>query len=170
MLRMMGAVLVIGGFSVLGLTVARGYGLRVQQLQNLQNAFQLLETEIMYGLTPLPEAFRRIAAGIPQPGAALFEQAAEGLDKRQTIQGAWQRAVAGLAEISVLSGEDLDIFRYFGYGLGEADTREQQKKFSLLKGQLERAVVQAMEERGRNQRVWQYLGVTTGIAVALLLI
>ena len=153
MLKLLGVVVVITAFSLLGLTVARGYGLRVRQLEDLQSAFALLETEIVYGLTPLPEAFARVSARAAQP-----------------VQKAWDEAVERFGEVSALKREDLEILRYFGCGLGEADIREQQKKFRLLGEQLERAVAVAWADKNKNQRIWQYLGVSAGIAVALLLI
>ncbi len=170
MLKLLGVVVVIIAFSLLGLTVAKGYGLRVRQLEDLQSAFALLETEVVYGLTPLPEAFARVSARVAQPAAGLLGQAAQGLSEAKPVQEAWNQAVACLGEMSALKREDLEILRYFGCGLGEADIREQQKKFRLLAEQLERAVAAAWADKNKNQRIWQYLGVSAGIAVALLLI
>ena len=170
MLKMLGVVVVIGALSLLGMTVARGYGLRVRQLEDLQSAFALLETEIIYGLTPLPEAFARVSQRAAEPAAGMLGQAAAELREAQPVQIAWNQALAQLAEVSSLKREDLEILRYFGCGLGEADIREQQKKFRLLAEQLERAITAAWAEKNKNQRIWQYLGVSAGIAVALLLI
>ena len=170
MLKIMGAALVIIPFALLGYLVARGYGQRVRELTNLQSAFQMLETEILYGLTPLPEAFDHLARRLPEPAAGLFGQARAGLELRLPIGEAWQRAVADLAERTSLNAEDLEMLSYFSYGLGEADTHEQQKKFRLLGEQLEAAIAQAVASRNKNQRMWQYLGLAAGIAVALLLI
>ena len=170
MIKIVGVVVVIGTLSLLGLTVARGYGLRVRQLEDLQSAFALLETEIVYGLTPLPEAFMRVSQRMTEPTAGLLGQAAAGLWAAQPVQSAWNQAVAQLAEVSALKREDLERLRYFGCGLGEADIREQQKKFRLLAEQLDRAIASAWAEKNKNQRIWQYLGVSAGIAVALLLI
>ena len=170
MLRLMGAVMVVLAGSLLGFVVARGYGLRVRQLEDLQSAFALLETEIVYGLTPLGEAFERVSHRVAQPAANFLGQSAAGLNGGQTVESAWQRALDELGRDSALRREDVEILRYFGRGLGEADIGQQQKKFRLLSEQLERAVAQAWAEKNKNQRIWQYLGVTGGIAVALLLI
>ena len=170
MLKLAGAGLVVIAFTLMGLTVAQSYGLRVRQLEDLQSAFVLMETEIVYGLTPLPETFIRISQRVPHPAADLLGQAAEGLRQGQPVQTAWQMAVDELAKISSLKKNDLEILRYFGQGLGEADSRQQQKKFRLLGEQLQRAIDMAWAEKNKNQRIWQYLGISAGIAVALLLI
>lgn len=129
MIKIVGVVVVIGTLSLLGLTVARGYGLRVRQLEDLQSAFALLETEIVYGLTPLPEAFMRVSQRMTEPTAGLLGQAAAGLWAAQPVQSAWNQAVAQLAEVSALKREDLEILRILAVGWGKRIFASSRKNF-----------------------------------------
>lgn len=171
MLKFFGSVLLIFACSALGFFIAHRYALRSKQLQQLQSAFLLLETEILYGLTPLPIAFDHLAKRLPQPINQLFAIAAHDLSQQKTtLQTAWVHALEILFTNSALTIGDIEILQYFGQGLGEGDLLEQQKKFRLLETQLAQQEKEAASARDKNQKVWQYLGITFGIAVVLILV
>lgn len=171
MLKIVGAVAIIVAFSAIGFLVAHHYTLRAQQLQMLQSAFGLLETEICYGLTPLPKAFDHIGKRTAEPLSSLLINVGEDLlFHRLTLTEAWRHFLQSLGRVSALKKNDLDCLWYFGQGLGEGDLAEEKKKFRLLSQQLQEQYQEAIQERDKNQRIWQYLGITLGIAAVLILI
>ncbi len=62
MLKLIASLLIICSAGLAGMRAASAYSLRTRQLRTLQEALQLLDTEIMYGATPLPAALSKVAA------------------------------------------------------------------------------------------------------------
>lgn len=166
-----GMILVVLAFGLIGLLIANNYALRPKQITYLQNAFRLLETEIAYGLTPLPIALQKVGQKMPLSIQVLFLETERLLNaERQSISKAWQGALGQLAVTSALKENDLEALFYFGQSLGESDLLEQTKNFKLLDEQLKHLYKEAEQEKNKNHRVWQYLGFTFGIALVLVLI
>jgi stage III sporulation protein AB len=167
----MGAVMLIIASGIVGLVVARNYSLRPQQIRYLQNAMQMLETEILYGLTPLPLALKRVGKRLPHPINDLFYKTADLLIEGEglTAGEAWEIALHDLEEESALLPEDLDILVYFGQSLGGSDREEQSKNLKLVKEHLINMEKKADQLKEKNQKLWQYLGFSLGAIIALIL-
>jgi len=172
MVRVIGALLVIGGCGYCGLSIARSFRLRAQVLRSLQNGLNLLEAEISYGSTPLPLALARVGEKLGRESSLVFSQAAQAfrLHKGVTAGEAWEEGVKRLAQSVVLSQEDISILRNFGHGLGNSAKNEQLKNIALAREQLSMAEKEACLARERYEKMWRYLGFCLGAAIVLVLI
>ncbi len=172
MFKMVGAILIIIGSGITGLIIARNYSLRPQQIRYLRNGMQMLETEILYGLTPLPEALRRIGQRLPFPIGQFYLRTSELLTHGEGLPAfeAWEIALRDLQDNSALLAEDLDILYYFGQSLGGSDRQEQEKNLRLVLEQLRQLEIKAEELKVKNKKLWQYLGFSLGAVVVLILI
>ncbi|KJS22445.1 MAG: hypothetical protein VR72_05165 [Clostridiaceae bacterium BRH_c20a] len=172
MVKVTGAILVIMAMGTVGLVVARNYSLRPQQLRYLLNGLQMLETEMLYCLTPLPLALKRVGMKLPYPISQFFLNTSTSLTNGEGITAgeAWEMALGELAEESALLMEELDILLYFSQSLGVADREEQGKSLRLVKEQLMNMEKKAEELKEKNQKLWQYLGFSLGAVIALVLI
>lgn len=170
-MKLIGALLVFLASSSLGVLLARNLALRQEVLRELQMALQLLETEIAYAATPLPEAFRRVAGKTRPPTRHLFAAAHRALLGTSGTTGgeAWGQGIAALARAAPLEAEDLAVLTDFGQGLGRGDRADQVKKLELARAQLRRLEEAAAENRLRQARVWQTLGLLVGLTIILLL-
>jgi len=170
--KFIGALFLISGMGISGLVIARNYSLRPQQLRYLQHGMQMLETEMLYGLTPLPIALRRVAKRIPFPIGRFYSLVAEFLVNGEGITAgeAWEKALRDLEEESALLPEDLDILLYFGNSLGGSDKEEQGKNLRLVKEQLTNLERKAEDLKAKNQKLWQYLGFSLGGVMVLILL
>jgi stage III sporulation protein AB len=155
----------------LGVILARNLGRRQEILRELQVALQLLETEITYTATPLPEAFRRVADKTRLPTRLLFNAARHALVSTYgvTASEAWDAGVTGLLVSAPLEEEDLAVLRDFGQGLGQGDRADQVKKLELARAQLRKLEEVATENRLRQAKVWQVMGFLGGLTIILLL-
>jgi len=172
MLKLCGALLIIMALGIVGLVIAGNYSLRPQQLRYLIHGIKMLETEMLYGLTPLPIALKRVGKKLPAPVGQFFLNTADFLIKGEglTAGEAWEMALNDLANESALLPEDLDVLLYFGQGLGGSDREEQSKNLNLVKEQLLNQERKAEELRAKNQKLWQYLGFSLGAVIVLILI
>ncbi len=171
MIKLIGACMTVAACGSMGYTWARVYEKRPQQLTALEAALQMLETEIIYGATPLPEALSQVAAKCDSQTAGLFRDAAGELRKMKGITAAeaWDRAVNRFFPETALSVQDLQILKRFGVSLGASDREDQAKHIQLAKSQLRQAAVQAETLSRKNSAVFKYLGFLGGLVLALVL-
>jgi len=169
--KLLGGILVIFSCSAIGFYVAASYNYRLKTLKNLQIALAMLETEINYSLSPLPEALKNTAKKIEKDVSDLFEKTASYLSGGEgyTAGEAWEMALSNLSQNACLRDNDLEILSAFGQYLGITDRDDQIKNIKLTRDLLKQQEVLALEEKKKNEKVCRYLGVLTGIMVFLLL-
>jgi len=169
--KLVGAALVFLASSSLGVLLARNLALRQEVLRELQVALQLLETEIAYAASPLPEALHRVAERTRPPTRHLFAAAGRALNGTcgTTAAEAWNQGLAALARAAPLEAEDWAVLTDFGQGLGRGDREDQVKKLPLARSQLRQLEEAAAENRQRQAKVWQTLGLLGGLVLILLL-
>lgn len=171
MVKLVGALVIVAASGVAGQVVARGYARRPLELDFLQSALQMLETEIAYGATPLPEALVRIAGHQPAPVGPFLCRVAELLrgGEGRTAGEAWLQALGEHYQRMALNAGDREILAAFGANLGASDRNDQIKHLRLAVTRLGVAAEAARRDGTVNARLWQYLGVLGGTALALIL-
>ncbi len=171
MLKLIGALLIISATGLAGWSVAREYARRPVELKQFITALQMLETEIIYAATPLPEAFGKIAEQLEPQAASFFRQAAGELASRQgcSAREAWHRALDSYAARSALARGDLSILRGLGGNIGISDRDDQVKHLRLAAEQLKAACAAAESLADKNVKLWHYLGLLGGLLVVLAL-
>lgn len=171
MLKLTGAVIVILSVGFTGITIANRYSRRLQELRSLLPALQMLETEITYAATLLPEALHLVALRCPEIIAPLFEKAAAELFSMSgfTVWEAWGKALEIFSHQSALNKADLAILHNLGGVLGISDRQDRSKHLCLAREQLKIQVEKAEEEAAKNVKLWNYLGFLGGLVVVLIL-
>ncbi len=171
MLKLLGAVLLVGAGGVAGILVAREYARRPVELKSLLASIQMLETEIIYAATPLAEALERVAAVSDRSVACFFEKAAGELRSMTGCTGAeaWERSLDWYYTMNSLTRREMSILASLGRALGISGREDQAKHLRLACEQLKREIIRAEEEAARNTRMWNYLGFCASTAAAILL-
>lgn len=171
MLKLLGAIMIVVAGGMIGLMMARQFRLRPLQLRDLQAALHILDTEIGYASTPLPEAVVKAGHCVEGPTAGLFANVAKILKTRKgfTATEAWQSALQDFKENSALQKGDLEILTVFGQTLGGTDKEEQRKSIQLACQQLKNQQSKAEEERAKNETLWQYAGFLFGMLLVILI-
>jgi len=171
MLKLIGACLILTACANFGFTWAGIYEKRPRQIKGLEGALQLLETEILYGATPLPDAMEEVALRCDSEIAGLFRETARELRKMDGSTGgeAWQRALDEFFPVTALNKQDVHILRRLGSSLGISDREDQAKHLKLTKSQLAAAASQAEMNAKKSATVYRYLGVLSGLLLVLVL-
>lgn len=172
MLHLMGALVVVSAAGMVGLQVAAGYSRRPRQLSALQQSLQLLDTEIMYVATPLPEALKRAGRSGEAAVDRIFTGAAERLEQSRgwSAAEAWQTSLEQEYPRTALNLEDFQVLQAFGQGLGCSDRDEQHKRIAMTSWQLRQGEEKARRDSEKNGKIWRYGGFLLGISIALLLL
>jgi len=171
MLKMVGATLVVLAGGLSGLVVAGNYSRRPRELRSLRSALQMLETEIAYGATYLPEALGQVSRRCDKTTAVLFSEAAEELSSMSgvTASEAWEKALGKYYPATALNSHDLSILHNLGASLGISDREDQVKHLRLAMEQIDAETACAEDEAARNAKLWSYLGFLGGLLIVLLL-
>lgn len=169
MIRLLGAALLACGSAALGFGAVGRLDGRVDDLRGLMSGVELMERELGWNLSPLPQQLRRAAGetqGRPAQFFSLCAQGAEHLNGRPFHQ-VWREAAEACQ--MRLERTDLELLEGLGGVLGRYDGDSQRRALSAAAQRLEEQLAQAVEQRGRLGRVYGVLGLTAGAFLMILL-
>ncbi|UHA72870.1 stage III sporulation protein SpoIIIAB [Paenibacillus sp. 481] len=173
MIKLIGATLIIAAAASMGWMKSASYAARPQQLRQMNNALQRLETAIVYGHTPLSAAFTDIGRQLRPPLQLLFHAAAKAIESSaavpRTAREAWHDALKQYGSATALKAEDLRVLVELGYSLGVSDRDEQKKHIRHAIKQLEQEEYTAREEFQRYGTMCRSLGVLCGVLAVILM-
>lgn len=172
MLKILGSVIVMISASIMGFYYGDTFYKRVKQLRAVQYAFNLLEAEIIYTSTPLGEAFKNVADKSNQPIKGLFENISELLSNKKLydVQSAYKEAIKKYAKELYFEKEEMEVIASFINALGNTDLEGQKKNFNITSKKLEGLEKTAEEKRQKNEKLFRYLGVCTGMLIVIILV
>ncbi|MEL1135171.1 stage III sporulation protein AB [Desulfitobacterium sp. THU1] len=165
-----GAFLLIIGCGCLGLYRAARIRKRPAELRECLTALALLDTEIYWGSTPLPEAFAILRERTDGVWSVFFAELSERLQKGEGANSAWNATIDHQLPHFCLKFGDWQVIKDVGKGLGRSDRQEQHKHIELVKQQISLVKEQATQSSEKQAHMWSYLGFLGGIAGVLFLI
>ncbi|WP_067932947.1 stage III sporulation protein SpoIIIAB [Alicyclobacillus kakegawensis] len=170
MIREIGAALVFVACAGMGFRIARDYRDRPRHLRSLTHAMLLLQAEIEYSVTPLPQALARVAERAGPPADALLERTCAALQQADvSVEAAFADGIESCRSRMALTKQDWSVLREFGATLGTSDRAHQSQQFAVVLAHLNRLEQEARDSQRRNERLWQYLGVLFGLLIVILL-
>lgn len=166
----LGAIGLIMACGLLGLWFAERARRRPQELRQCLTLLSLLDTEIVWGSTPLPEAFASLKERFAKPWHKFCAEMEGRLQHGDTAGSAWKMTISGQKANFCLKPQDWQVIMDVGKGLGRTDRQEQHKQLELMQKQLAIINEQAATWAEKQAKMWSYLGFLTGIAVVIFLI
>ena len=169
MIRLLGAVLLAAGCGWLGIQTAEGLRRRSRSLRQVAQTLAQVERELELGAPPLPQLLERVAGCSEGPARTLMEACLAGLERleREDFSTLWNRQVR---QLSQLGEEGQAILLPLGQVLGRFDAREQREAAAAVRRGLEELACRWEEERRRQGRVYQVLGLSGGAFLIILLL
>jgi len=166
--KLLGALLVIGGAAALGHLEAVRREKRARELAAVITALELLESHVVYGQVLLADALRRV--GEAQPGAGwAFLRAAERLEEGWPASRALRESFSAWAARSALLESDLAPLVHLAPVLGLSEGGDQARHLRWARSQLEVKLAGARQRLPEVARLCRALGVCGGLILALLL-
>ncbi|WP_432400802.1 hypothetical protein [Wukongibacter sp. M2B1] len=171
-LKLIVASILLLATSGIGYLIALRYGLRVKQLGYFINALNSLETYILYYSTPLPLAMKKLSERSHSSISWIFEESWKRLNSREgyEIGEIWQETMNRNIESLSLSKEDIDIIIDFSKELGFGNKDTQKKHFQYTEMLLNEQKRKANNEKDKNGRMFNRLGVLLGLTLVIILI
>ncbi|SDD43870.1 stage III sporulation protein AB [Paenibacillus sp. UNCCL117] len=171
MIKLLGAGMILLAGTLLGMYQASQLAKRPRQIGDVIRLLQRLETEIVYGFTPLPAALRTTGQSSSTEAGALFVRTGEQLASSggRPVQLIWQETVTSLwKDLSMKQGEK-EVLLQFGATLGLTDRDDQVKHVRLAINQLQSEEEGARDEQRRYERMWKSLGLLVGALIVVLM-
>ncbi len=170
-LRITGCVLVTASCGALGIWKARQWRLHRQMLERLRRMVYLLRGEILYAMSPLPEALERVGRKSDGPAAVWFCRMAERLKRQEgeTFSRIWREELDGQARAMLLSQRETAELAEFGEHLGYLDVGMQERTIALYLEQLDLSIGFLREHEQERTRICTCLGIMSGLFLSVIL-
>ena len=167
--KWIGAVLIVGSCTICGFSISSAKRREEKLLCQLLNVLQLMETELRYRVTPLPELCR-IAA---QDTGGILHEIFRRLHKELTCQklpdaGSCMSAV--LLESGEIPPKIRRLLAQLGHTLGRFDLEGQLQGLRAVQYRCENSLKRIRESKDERFRSYQTLGICAGMALAIILI
>jgi stage III sporulation protein AB len=171
MLKLFGAALILLAGTLFGWYQALQLSRRPTHIAELIRGLQRLETEIVYGFTPLSEALRSIGERSPGPVGAVFAQAGKELSEPagRSARDIWQHVITQQWRNTSMKPSEREIVSQLGATLGLTDRDDQVKHLRLAILQLQGENETAREEQAKYERMWKSLGVLLGALIVIIM-
>ncbi|GED29562.1 MULTISPECIES: stage III sporulation protein SpoIIIAB [Brevibacillus] len=171
MVKLIGAVLILFSASMVGWQIGRYYAYRPIQLRALLVALQMLETEIVYGLTPLHRAFVKVGNRVNEEVGKMFVFAAELLvtEKAHSAEDSLRQAMSRHWSQTALRKQEGDVLASLSQVLGSSDREDQQKHLRLAVTHLRGLEEEARVEQAKYEKMYKSLGFLGGLLVVILM-
>lgn len=165
--KWIGALLIIAGCGGWGFMIAASHRQEERSLRQLVSALDLMECELQYRLTPLPELCRQ--AGQENKGAvrAVLLELAEELEARiaPDVSGCMDVALAAVRD---MPGKTREAFKMMGHSLGRFDMNGQLKGLEAVRVFCRRELDGLTKNADVRLRSYQTLGFCAGAALVIL--
>lgn len=172
MLKVLGSIIIIASTSAIGFLYSMLFSERISQIRDIQYVLNMLESEVVFKSTPITEAFYNVSLSCNQVIKKLFINMSDLLKEKQVdgIMQAFDKSLEIVRSDLYLEDEEVEVIRTFMQTLGIGDLEAQKKNFNITLEKLKTFEKNAEEAKKKKERLYQYLGVSFGILIVIILI
>lgn len=152
---------------IIGNLISKNYTLRLNELKEIKNALNILESKIKFTYQPLPEIFNEISKMVSRNISEIFVQAGNYM-KEMDAEDAWNKSIE--MSNTNLNKEDKENIKSFGKMLGKTDKEGQISRLKLTQTFIEMQIEKARTEEEKNAKMYKTLGTIIGLAFVIILI
>lgn len=158
--------------TLIGQFYGNKYSSRLSNLIYLEQCIKILETEIIFGATPMPDALHNVYKKGNRKVSYIFEIIKEDLlfKKPNNLINSFLTVEDMLYSELSLKKQDVELFLSLGRVLGTSDRNDQEKNFIFTLNQIRNQIAEAKEEKYKNEKLYKSLGIISGLVLIILLI
>lgn len=148
------------------------YVKRFENLVSLKGAIKILETEIIYGSTPLPDALLNVYEKANPKIREIFKDIHDDLvkNRRVLVFNSFLYVEEKMSSEYFFKKQDIESFMDLGRVIGSSDRYDQEKNFKLILDQMDSFIEEARNERDKNEKMYRNLGVLCGLGIIIMLL
>ena len=152
--------------TMVGKYLSKKYVYRLEELEDIKNALNILKSKIKFTYEPIPEIFEEISKISSRNISELFKTAKIKMNDL-TANEAWEEAVG--ESQNNLKKEDKDVLKTLSKLLGQTDVEGQISQIEITENFLESKIQEAIEEKKKNEKLYTRLGTIMGLAIVIIL-
>lgn len=160
-------ILIFCSSTYIGILISKQYINRVLELRELKLALNILKTKIRFTNESLFNIFQEISINSKGNVSNLFKTVCNNL-KDNSAKVSWEKAIDN--EILSIKKEDRQALKTMGKLLGQTDLDGQLSEIELTEAFLETQIIEAQNERNKNEKLYKTLGMVTGVGIIVILI
>ena len=153
--------------SLIGKSIAKKYGNRLKELEEMKTALNIFKSKINYTYSPIPEIFEELSVKIKGNIGNIFKKSREKMEN-STASVAWEEAIEEVP--SNLNKDDKYTLKTLSKLLGQTDLEGQKSQIDITQKFLEEQIKEANEQKQKNEKLYGKLGTTIGLAIVIVLI
>ena len=171
MIKLIGAIMLIGGTAAWGLTSVFRLRARCRSLAAVTHALGVMQSEICDRLTPMPELFVQLADEAEYPASLLYKNAGDKLQSlgSASISSIWRKAVSSTPELLLAPPEEA-VLAELGASLGKYNADEQKNALVYTRRRMEEFTRRAEQTRDNDSKMHALLGVASGVFAVVIFI
>lgn len=150
---------------LIGNMIAKKYSKRVEELEDMKNALNILQTKIRFSKEPLSRIFKEISN--ISKNKEIFDKTTRNM-KTMLAGEAWRDSLQTIN--TNLNKEDVEVLLSLGNMLGKTDSEGQVNQIEELKELLGMQIQKADKDKQKNEKLYKTLGMTVGLAIVIILI
>lgn len=156
----------------IGVFFAKKEEYRINDLEQMKNALNILKSEIEYSLTPLPEAMESISLKSKGSFKIFFNNLADKLYERRSegIDIIWREQLQHLLKNTKMEKEDIERFENIGVCLGNMDRKLQNNNIISAINYINEKNLELKKISEKNKKMYYSLGTLGGALIVLLFI
>ena len=158
--------LILIACSILGRILSSKYKKRLKELEEMKTALNMFKTKINFTYDTIPEIFGEISEKIKGNVGLIFKDAKSKM-KENTADLAWEDALE--KSDGYLDKEDIYTLKTLSKLLGKTDVEGQISQIDITQKFLENQINEAIIEKQKNEKLYQKLGITIGLVIAIIL-
>lgn len=160
-------ILIFSLSTYIGILISKQYSNRVNELNDFKIALNILKTKIRYTNEPLYNIFKEISNSLKGNVANLFKSICKNM-QNNLASSAWEDAIEN-EPLSIKKG-DRQALKTLGKMLGKTDLDGQIGEIELTESFLETQIVDAQNEKNKNEKLYKTLGMVTGLGIIIILL
>ena len=153
--------------TIIGKYISQKYRYRLEELEEIKNALNIFKSKIKFTYEPIPEIFEEISENTNKNISRLFTTIIKKMEK-ETASTAWENSIDEFS--GNLNKEDKQTIKTLSKLLGTTDIDGQISQIELTENFLERQINQAQDEKNKNEKLYQKLGMTVGLVIVIILV
>ncbi|HHV26227.1 MAG TPA: stage III sporulation protein AB [Tissierellia bacterium] len=171
-LKIIGCTLIVLSSSLIGYIYGKSYKERLENLIYLENCIKILETEIMYGANPLPEALKNVYKKGNKKVSFIFDRISQALKEHKSgeVLECFLMVSDTMKKNLNFKKEDVEVFTNLGRTIGSSNRKDQEKSFKLILAQIKALQKEARLEKEKNEKMFKNLGFLSGLAIVIILL
>lgn len=155
----------------IGILISKKYSSRVDEIQDLISALEILESRLNYTYDTIPDAFSFVGKHMRSSAKKIFEISSQKLqiEKSFTASEVFESTIDEEKAFLSLNENDIEILKGLSISLGQVDLESQVKNIRMIGRTLLGQLDDAKMEKNKNFRLCRNMGILTGLAIVIIL-